>query len=1032
MRTKVRRLLSVCITIAMLLTLALPSFASLDDVSGHWAESEINKWVEKGIVKGYGDGNFGPEDTITRAEFTALLARIFNFVKSSDKVFPDVSDTAWYADTVSKSVAADIIKGDDTGNFRPDDSISRQEAAVILYRVFDLKVKDEDAASSFVDYDSIPGWSKTAISALLENGYIKGRPDNTFAPTDNMNRAEAVKMIDSIAGDLKNVEGVYTGEIEGNLVVNTSDITLKDMNITGDLFLAHGIGEGEVTLSNVEVGGRVVVRGGGEDSIILDNTSIAGTLLVIKKDGKVRIVVKGDSEVPTVQVSSNAIILEEDLTGSGVGNIEVTELEAGDSIVLDGEFDSVDIAAPGVTVSFEGGSVENLNILESAVDSKVIIATATITKLNVDASAAVEGKGLIINANVTADGVTIEQNPTFLNIAEGVTAIIAGQPTTSDMPAPIIPSVPTGVPASFEAVNRFGIHEDKVYAGYSLKDKAGEQIALVASNIESMTVKNPDGTTATLTVGDDTDPLLWLNVEKAPGNYIFTVVTKAGVTYQATLTWTAPKVATWEATEREGEAPHDGKTYAEYKLMDGEDQISLKEGEVELIASKDANGKWVKLIPDTDATLWFKKAKASGNYEFIVVTTDNTIYKATLAYTLEVDEIATLKAVASAGVHVNKVYQGYELLDAKNVQIPLYENKIASISVLEPGATKAKALTVEGNDDPLLWFNVQKTPGEYQYIIETTGDDAKIYSATLTWTAPEKKEAIKSGEPAYNDDKKETYQLYTVPVDVSPEDTKVFQIKPDGTASELTVLADKDNRLNIWFRLSGGVGGPQQEGTHIFLIKKGDTWYEAVINYSATDDPMVTKALQAVNTAQITDRVEAYNLLMGEDGVAETLGLNVGEGSTFAGLVKGRAEAAAKDLFDNKPEGGYDLATIQAAFDENVATRMVFQESVAIFAAATTEDPLEDLEYITMLITNLKAVEHQTIHSGKSIEEVILPELEGLVDDFNALALEQQKTVLKEMDYSATTSSTATRNALRVAIDKVQKGAGEENNEGKN
>ena len=72
-----------------------------------------------------------------------------------------------------------------------------------------------------------------------------------------------------------------------------------------------------------------------------------------------------------------------------------------------------------------------------------------------------------------------------------------------------------------------------------------------------------------------------------------------------------------------------------------------------------------------------------------------------------------------------------------------------------------------------------------------------------------------------------------------------------------------------------------------------------------------------------------------------------------------------------------------------------------------------------MLVTNLEAVEYQTIHSGRSINDDILPELNKLVEDFNALTPEQQETVLKDMNYSATTSSTATRNALRAAITQV-------------
>jgi len=477
-----------------------------------------------------------------------------------------------------------------------------------------------------------------------------------------------------------------------------------------------------------------------------------------------------------------------------------------------------------------------LNILESAVDSKVIIATATITKLNVDASAAVEGKGLIINANVTADGVTIEQNPTFLNIAEGVTAIIAGQPTTSDMPAPIIPSVPTGVPASFEAVNRFGIHEDKVYAGYSLKDKAGEQIALVASNIESMTVKNPDGTTATLTVGDDTDPLLWLNVEKAPGNYIFTVVTKAGVTYQATLTWTAPKVATWEATEREGEAPHDGKTYAEYKLMDGEDQISLKEGEVELIASKDANGKWVKLIPDTDATLWFAKAHETGNYEFIVVTEENIIYKATLDWKAPWEAVteAEFEVINSFGIHEDKIYAGYSLKDEAGEQIALVASNIESMTVKNPDGTTA-TLTVGDDTDPLLWFNVEKAPGNYIYTVvictkENETEEWKAYEATIEWTAPKVATWEATGGEGPHEGK--TYVEYKLmdgenQVSLKEDEVKLIANKD---ADGKWVALEPNTDETLWFNKAKGTGDYE-----FFVATSEGAMYKAILNWEQPD-----------------------------------------------------------------------------------------------------------------------------------------------------------------------------------------------------
>jgi len=98
--------------------------------------------------------------------------------------------------------------------------------------------------------------------------------------------------------------------------------------------------------------------------------------------------------------------------------------------------------------------------------------------------------------------------------------------------------------ANLVATGSYGIHDNKVYAGYKLMAD-GEQIDLVANNIESMSVRNPDGSIANLTVGDDTDPCLWFNIAKEAGTYTYTVVTKGeeSKTYKATLTWTAPTEA---------------------------------------------------------------------------------------------------------------------------------------------------------------------------------------------------------------------------------------------------------------------------------------------------------------------------------------------------------------------------------------------------------------------------------------------------------------------------------------------------------
>ena len=143
--------LGICILCAMFTLPSTVSVASqqdeLVDIKAHWAETVIRKWVSQGLAKGYGDSRFGPNDSITRAEFVTLLNRIFGYEQKSSKSFPDIKAGAWYAGEIAKAYQAGIISGDNKGNMNPEAVISRQEASVILTRAFSLASEYHDAAS---------------------------------------------------------------------------------------------------------------------------------------------------------------------------------------------------------------------------------------------------------------------------------------------------------------------------------------------------------------------------------------------------------------------------------------------------------------------------------------------------------------------------------------------------------------------------------------------------------------------------------------------------------------------------------------------------------------------------------------------------------------------------------------------------------------------------------------------------------------------------------------------------------------------
>ena len=161
----------------------------------HWSYEYVMDLHEKGIINGDGDGAFRPDSSITRAEFTKIIVEAF--LKNTDEGennFTDVKSGDWYEVYVKKAAFAGIIKGYDDGRFAPDENITRQDMAVILSNVFGNIVKIREFAQ-FSDYDEISDYALYAVEKLYTAGIINGMGDNTFVPTGNLTRAQAAAAI---------------------------------------------------------------------------------------------------------------------------------------------------------------------------------------------------------------------------------------------------------------------------------------------------------------------------------------------------------------------------------------------------------------------------------------------------------------------------------------------------------------------------------------------------------------------------------------------------------------------------------------------------------------------------------------------------------------------------------------------------------------------------------------------------------------------------------------------------------------------
>lgn len=188
--------LALILCFTLLLSTVVQAVAQPNDIAGHWAQDVMENMVENGVIVGYDDGTVKPDDAITRAEFVAMVNRYYGFVQTTEISFADVVDTDWYYAEIAKAKAAGYISGYVDNTFRPNNPITRQEAAVIIASIEALgAVDDTGALNQFGDADDIGQWAHSAVRALIGAQIMSGYPDETIRPEQNITRAEAASLL---------------------------------------------------------------------------------------------------------------------------------------------------------------------------------------------------------------------------------------------------------------------------------------------------------------------------------------------------------------------------------------------------------------------------------------------------------------------------------------------------------------------------------------------------------------------------------------------------------------------------------------------------------------------------------------------------------------------------------------------------------------------------------------------------------------------------------------------------------------------
>ena len=410
----------------------------------HWAYPYAQQLLEWEVLTPA--SSFRLDAAATRAEFVAMCNRAFGFSRLGSMPFTDVPSSKWYAQDINIAYNAGYFKGKGDNRAAAADTLKREDATVLLARIMRLQ-ETVGESLGFTDSRDLKEWSRGLVAAAAAQGIVGGYTDGSFRPANNITRGELAKMLVYAIGNPVNKPGVYKlngGEVYGNVTISSSNVTLRNTVIMGNLYITGGVDLGNVLLENVTVIGQIVVSGGGESnaaqsSVILRNVEANELVVDSMVNQYVTISAYGFTNIPVTSVRSDTYLEDASTEPYGLQRIELVG-ESGTKLNLAGDIKEVINKTPFSVLALVKGSAKTVTIDEEAKGSHLVVGTGTrIDVLNLDVATLVTGdsigQGDIIDLNIGAAGCEVDILPEHVNVRADITASIDGNTINSESAA---------------------------------------------------------------------------------------------------------------------------------------------------------------------------------------------------------------------------------------------------------------------------------------------------------------------------------------------------------------------------------------------------------------------------------------------------------------------------------------------------------------------------------------------------------------------------------------------------------------------
>ncbi len=190
----IKKLSSILLSAALTIT----SVSAFWDVDDNTEEGKaIASLTDRGVISGYGNGLFGPENSLTRAEAVKVINKIFGYTLGEGTAFSDVGEDDWFYGEVSAAVNAGYISGFEDVTFRPNDALTKEQVCVMLDKIMNFVMLPCDITVS----DPISDWARESVMKLLSNYLAEPDSDGRFHATEVITRGEFCVLLSQFALD---------------------------------------------------------------------------------------------------------------------------------------------------------------------------------------------------------------------------------------------------------------------------------------------------------------------------------------------------------------------------------------------------------------------------------------------------------------------------------------------------------------------------------------------------------------------------------------------------------------------------------------------------------------------------------------------------------------------------------------------------------------------------------------------------------------------------------------------------------------